>query len=373
MADRDPQIEVDGASPAPAPAMGASTDAPIAPKRKRNWGKLALMLSVPLLLAGGVGWYFYATAHYVSTDNAYVQQDKVSISAELSGRVVAVGVRENQHVNAGDLLFRIDAQPYKIAVQQAEAAIAAADVKVVGMETDLSTKGADIATAHASLAYAQEQYNREAELMRRGFSTRARMDLMTQGMAAARGSLANAQGEATKARAALATSQIAPGVNPAVLAAQVQKQQALYNLARTEVRAPVSGVVSKADRLLDGQMMMSGLPAVTIVVSDKSWIAANFKETDLDHMRVGQPAEIAVDAYPDMKLKGHVASIGGGTGSEFSVLPAQNANGNWVKVTQRVPVRIASDTTPGRPLIAGLSTHVTIDTAAQPASGPATK
>ena len=378
MADADPQIEVDGASPAPAPVMTAPAlvagpiarnAGPLERKRKRNWSKLAVMLSVPLLLAGGVGWYFYANAHYVSTDNAYVQQDKVSISAELTGRVVSVGVRENQHVNAGDLLFRIDAQPYRIAVQQAEAAIAAADVKVVGMETDLSTKGADIATARASLAYAQEQYNRENELMRRGFSTRARMDLMTQGMAAARGGLANAQGEATKARAALATSQIAPGVNPAVLAAQVQKQQAQYNLARTEVRAPVSGVVSKADRLLDGQMMMSGLPAVTIVVSDKSWIAANFKETDLDHMRVGQPAEIEIDAYPDMKLKGHVASIGGGTGSEFSVLPAQNANGNWVKVTQRVPVRIAIDTVPGRPLIAGLSTHVTIDTAGHSVSG----
>ncbi len=370
MADRDPQIEIDTASPAPSPAQMAPPAVAVA-KPRRKWGKLAAMVSVPLLMVGGVVWYFYANANNVSTDNAYVQQDKVSISAELTGRVVAVGVRENQHVNAGDLLFRIDPQPYKIAVQQAEAAIAAADVKVVGMETDLSTKGADIATARASLAYAQEQYNREAELMRRGFSTRARMDAMTQGMAAARGSLANAEGEATKARAALSTSQIAPGVNPAVLAAQVQRQQAQYNLSRTEVRAPVSGVVSKADRLLDGQMMMSGLPAVTIVVSDKSWIAANFKETDLDHMRVGQPAQIEVDAYPGMKLQGHVASIGGGTGSEFSVLPAQNASGNWVKVTQRVPVRIAIDTTPGRPLIAGLSTHVTIDTAAGPVSAAA--
>jgi membrane fusion protein (multidrug efflux system) len=344
-----------------------------APKPKRKWGKLVAMISVPLLLTGGVAWYFYANAHYVSTDNAYVQQDKVSISAELTGRIVAVGVHENQPVKAGDLLFKIDPEPYRIAVQQADAAIAAADVKVVGMETDLSTKGADIATARASLAYAKEQYDREAELMRRGFSTRARMDAMEQGLAAARGGLANAEGAATKARAALATSHIAPGVNPAVLAGQVSKQQALYNLSRTEVRAPVAGLVSKADRLLTGQMMVSGLPAVTIVVSDKSWIDANFKETDLDHMRVGQRAEISVDAYPDLKLKGHVASIGGGTGSEFSVLPAQNANGNWVKVTQRVPVRIAIDTKSDRPLIAGLSTHVTIDTAAQLSSGPVTK
>lgn len=364
MADRDPQIEVERATPTPAPRMAAPEAALAAPRPRRKWGKLAAMLSVPLLLVSGMAWYFTANAHYVSTDNAYISQDKVSISAELTGRIVAVGVHENQQVKAGDLLFKIDPEPFRIAVQQAEAAIAAADVKVVGMETDLSTKGADIATARAGLAYAQEQYDREAELMRRGFSTRARMDAMTQGLAAARGGLANAEGAATKARAALATSSVAPGANPAVLAAQVQKAQALYNLSRTEARAPVAGQISKADRLLTGQMMISGLPAVTIVVRDRSWIDANFKETDLDHMRVGQPAEIAIDAYPDLKLKGHVASIGGGTGSEFSVLPAQNANGNWVKVTQRVPVRIAIDTKANRPLIAGLSTHVTIDTAA---------
>ena len=109
-------------------------------------------------------------------------------------------------------------------------------------------------------------------------------------------------------------------------------------------------------------MMMSGLPAVTIVASDKSWVEANFKETELAEMRVGQPATLTFDAYPDLEVKGHVASIGAGTGSEFSVLPAQNANGNWVKVTQRVPVRIAIDGRPSRPLLAGLSTHVTIDT-----------
>jgi membrane fusion protein, multidrug efflux system len=124
----------------------------------------------------------------------------------------------------------------------------------------------------------------------------------------------------------------------------------------------VAGVVSQADRLQIGQMMTQGLPAVSIVVSDRSWVEANFKETDLKNMHVGQPAELSLDAYPDMTLKGHIASIGAGTGSEFSVLPAQNANGNWVKVTQRIPVRIAIDSKTSRPLIAGLSTHVRVDT-----------
>ena len=128
-----------------------------------------------------------------------------------------------------------------------------------------------------------------------------------------------------------------------MLAAQAQRRKAMLDLSRTEVRAPVSGTISQADRLQLGQMMTVGLPALTIVVSDNSWVEANFKETDLAHMRVGQPAELTFDAYPDCRLTGHVASIGAGTGSEFSVLPAQNANGNWVKVTQRVPVRIAID------------------------------
>ena len=136
----------------------------------------------------------------------------------------------------------------------------------------------------------------------------------------------------------------------------------MLNLSRTEVRAPVAGVVSQADRLQSGQMMVQGLPGVTIVASSKTWVEANFKETDLANMRVGQPAEITFDAYPNLKVRGKVSSIGAGTGSEFSVLPAQNANGNWVKVTQRVPVRISIIDKPKRAMIAGLSAHVRIDT-----------
>ena len=356
MAESDPRIATETATAAPNPAATSPGS-----KRLRLW---AIMASVPLLLIGGAVWYYWANDHYVSTDNAYVQQDKVSVSAEVSGRIVEVGVRENQTVRAGDLLFRVDPEPYRIAMAQADATIAAAQVKVVGMQTDLSTKGADIAAARAGLTYAQENYSREAQLMRRGFTTRARMDAATEALAAARGELANAEGAQAKARAALATSAVAPGVDPAVLAGQVQKRKAAYELAKTEARAPVSGVISQADRLLAGQMMTQGLPAVSIVVSKRSWVEANFKETDLARMRVGQPAELSFDAYPGLKLKGHVASIGAGTGSEFSVLPAQNANGNWVKVTQRVPVRIEIDSQPARPLIAGLSAYVRIDTGA---------
>jgi len=341
------------------PQMDVKSDAPAKPGR---FARLALLGSVPLLLVGGATAYYLANDHYVSTDNAYVQQDKVSISAEVGGRIIDVAVHENDVVNAGDLLFRIDPAPYRIAIEQADAAIAAAQVRVSSLQTEYQTTGVDIESAREDVAFYEKEYQRQSALMQAGFTTRARLQAAEHALSDARSRVASAQANATKARAALATGSAAPGINPAIKAGQAQREQALLNLSRTEVRAPVSGVVSQADRLQPGQMMVQGLPGVTIVASNRSWIEANFKETDLAHMRVGQPAEITFDAYPELKVRGKVSSIGAGTGSEFSVLPAQNANGNWVKVTQRVPVRIAITDKPKRAMIAGLSAHVRVDT-----------
>ena len=367
MADADPQrdLRVD-ARPAPAPAApSAAAPAPAAaaidsaPRRK--WLRPLLMLGVPLLVVLVGGFLWLTGGRTVSTDNAYVRQDKVSVSSDVAGRIVEVAVRENQRVHAGDLLFRIDPSPFRIAVAQADAAIANAQVGVTALRADLVGTGANIQAARDAILSAQQDYARQTQLMGSGFTTRARLEQSEHTLEQARAQLGNAQAAAAEARAKLTSGAAVPGENPQVAAARVQRAQAALNLSRTEVRAPVDGTVSQTGRLQVGQMMVTGLPAVTIVMNGRSWVEANFKEGDLNRMRVGQPAELGFDAYKGLKLRGHVQSIGAGTGSEFSVLPAQNATGNWVKVTQRVPVRIAIDEASPRQLIAGLSADATVD------------
>jgi membrane fusion protein (multidrug efflux system) len=351
MADADPQQTLTAETPQ------VTIDTP--PPAKRRWGRTALMISVPLLVIL-VAVYLWATAgRFVSTDNAYVSQDKVSVSSDVAGRIVEVAVRENQTVKAGDLLFRIDPDPYRIAVQQADAAIANARVEVATLQSSFRGKDADIQAARDQILAAEQDYNRQAALMKQGFTTRARLEQAQHSLQQARAALGNAQAGEAEARAKLETG--GASVSPAIAAAQVQRAKAALDLTRTAVYAPYGGTISQSDRLQVGQMMVTGLPAVSIVKSNRSWVEANFKETDLNKMRVGQPAEVTFDAYHGLKLTGHVQSIGAGTGSEFSVLPAQNATGNWVKVTQRVPVRVAIDEQSPRPLIAGLSADVTVD------------
>ena len=369
MAEADPKIDRETAARADLPAdvqtqVGDAGDvsAEAEGKPKHRWGRLALMLSVPLVLLVAGGIYWMGLQGKVSTDNAYLQQDKVSVSALVGGEIVGAYVKEGDVVKAGDLLFRIDPEPYRLQIAQADAAIATAQANITALSNSADLSGADISAAREDIAFAQANFARMDALYRKGFLTKTEHDASSHAVSQAREELRQAQARAQAASAKLAIGAAVPGENPQVAAAKALRAVAALSLSRTEVRAPSAGRIAQADRLQLGQQIVQGLPVLTLVGSNTSYVEANFKETDLADMRVGQPAEVKFDAYPGLALKGHVASIGAGTGTEFSVLPAQNATGNWVKVTQRVPVRIAIDSKSDRPLIAGLSTEVTVFT-----------
>jgi membrane fusion protein (multidrug efflux system) len=316
-----------------------------------------VMLIVPLLIAA-VGLFFWLTGgKSVSTDNAYVKQDVTSISTQVNGPVAAVYVDENQHVNKGDLLYRIDPAPFHAALASAEAQLAAARLQTSQLVVNAQGTSADITGAQANLSIQRRALERQAALMKRGFTTKANYDDALNEVQKAQTELADA-----RARSASASAAIAPGGNqPQIAAALAAVEKARLDLAHTEIRAPSAGIVAKSDRLLVGQSAITGVAMLSIVSDKAPWVEANFKEGDLAKMAVGQSATIKFDAYPGLKAKAHVCSIGAGTGSEFSPLPAQNANGNWVKVTQRVPVRLCFDEKPTRQMIAGLSTDVEVD------------
>jgi membrane fusion protein (multidrug efflux system) len=359
MADADPQL-MEKPATVTEPGEPATVVETVETAPKRRWGRLALMLVVPLaLLIGGV-IYWLGLQGKVSTDDAYVKQDKVSISAEVGGKIASVYVKNGDHVTAGQLLYRIDPQPFQIQLDQANAAIAAAQANVTALANSSDLSGADIAKAREDISFAQSNFERQQALWKRGFTTKAAYDAARHAVEQGEAELKAAQASANEARARLAHGAAVPGENPQIAAAKAQAEAARLNLSRTEVRAPMAGEVAGAERLLPGQLVVQNVPMLTLVGVRGAYVEANYKETQLGDMRVGQPAKIEFDAYPNMEIKGHVAAIGAGTGSEFSVLPAQNATGNWVKVTQRVPVRIAIDSQPNRKLIAGLTTSVTV-------------
>ena len=338
--------------------------------KRRRW--LVLLLSVPLLIAA-VGLYFWLTSgKTVSTDNAMVGAPTASIAPEVSGKIIEVAVAENRIVEAGDLLFRIDPAPYRIAVMQAEAAAGNAQLQIAQMtgtaaskDADVANKQADIGAARATVILAQQSFNRQAELMKRGFTTRAQLDAAQANMVSAQQAQAAAvaaqRSAVESARASRAMLGAGPdGANPLVEAADASRAQAALNLARTEVRAPIGGRVTGTDRLQVGNMATQSLPIVSVVGTSGYWIEANFKETQLAKVRIGQRATVEIDALPGREFAAQITGIGAGTGSEFSLLPAQNATGNWVKVTQRVPVRLMLLERPDRPLVAGWSAKVVV-------------
>lgn len=325
--------------------------------KERRWLRPLLMLSVPALLLLAGSYFWFTSGRTVSTDNAQVVAHMVNVAPEISGRITDVYIVENQQVKKGDLLYRIDPEPFRIAVMQAEAAVGTARLQISEMQSGYSSKIADIGAKVSDLDLARENFQRQQELLSKGFTTHARFDEARAALAAAESQRDVAEADAETARALLGTPN---GRHPQVESAQAAAAKARLDLQRTEIRAPIDGRVSQADKLTPGAMAMQMLGNVSIVGGGQPWIEANFKETQLAKIRPGQRAEIEIDAIPGQKFNAHVTGIGSGTGSEFSILPAQNATGNWVKVTQRVPVRLVFDEMPDRPIVSGWSAHVTV-------------
>ncbi len=347
---------------AEAAAPTAANDA-VAPKKKRSGRRLAVMLSVPAVLVAGGAYFLLTGGRYVETDNAYVHQPKVSVSSDVAGRIVSVAVHNNQIVKAGDTLFAIDPEPYRIALDQAEAALATARVNVEQLRVAYGTAKAKLESAQATLDIRQREFDRKQNLVSQGVNAEATLDDLRLSLQTAQSTVSLAQQEVASSIAALAGNpDIATDEHPAVRAALAARDNAQRNFDKTTVVAPADGIVSQVASLNVGQFTGAGTTIATLVETNDIWVEANFKETQLATLATGMPAEITVDAFPGVKLEGHVESIGAATGAEFALIPAQNATGNWVKVTQRVPVIIRVESTAAEPLRAGMSAVVNVDT-----------
>jgi membrane fusion protein (multidrug efflux system) len=297
-----------------------------------------------------------------TTDNAYVQIAKAPVAASIPGRVVEVFVAENQYVKAGQPLFRLDARDLDVGQAQAEAQLAQAELQVRSLKATYDQETANASAAAEALRFRTKEAQRQQALVAAGVSSRQQADEARHDMEVARDQLAAAHQQAAAALANLGGAPGAPvSAHPSVLAARARLNQARLNQSYSIVTAPTDGVVTRVEQLQPGAYIQ---PSQTLfwLLRGRPWVEANFKESQLAKMKIGQSVAIHVDAAPDADLKGHVASFSPGTGAIFSALPAQNATGNWVKVTQRLPVRIDFDgpipEIAGR---AGLSAHVKVN------------
>ena len=362
------EVELDNPSaPAGNPAPVAlriepqAAPAPAKPKRSR---RTLIMLAVPLALAAGGSYVWLTGGRYQETENANLRQAKVMVSAEAAGRIVEVDIADNAAVSAGDKLFVVDPEPYRIALSQADASLAAARLNVEQLRAAYGQAVAQERMAASEVTYLKSQYDRAADLARKGINAQSSLDEAQRDLERAEEQHRAALQGIESARAALGGDpDIATDRHPSVLAAQSTRDKAAFDLAQTTVRAPADGVISQASSFKVGQYVTAGTPLFSLVETGDTWVEANFKETQLTNMKPGQTAEVTLDTYPDVPFHATVESIGAGTGAEFSLLPAQNATGNWVKVTQRIPVRLKL-ATDGKdvPVRTGMSASVEVDT-----------
>jgi membrane fusion protein, multidrug efflux system len=329
---------------------------------RRRWLRRVLLALGPLLVLLVGGYLYLSGGRYVSTDNAYLKADQVAVTAEISGPIAAVLVAENQHVKPGDVLFRLDPAPFVVALRQAEAGLQKVGTDIEALKASYQAKQEELELANNSLAFAKREFERQSELSKKNVIAAASLDRTQHELETAQQQLAMLDRDRARLLAGLnGDPDIPVKQHPSWLAAEAVRDAAALDLARATVVAPFPGAVSNKPEL--GQYVTAGKPVMTIVADDDVWIEANFKETDLTNVRPGQAATVEIDTYPGRDWPAEVESISQATQSEFSVLPAQNATGNWVKVVQRIPVRIAIWTAPGDPpLRAGMSTYVEIDT-----------
>ena len=320
--------------------------------------RLLLMITMPVLLVLVGLWYWVHSERYQNTDDSYVIADQVNVAPQISGKVTAVPVSQNQSVAPGQVLLQIDPQPFQIALDKANANLG-------NVRDQIKAQQAQLAAAEANAAYLRRDVQRKTNLVKQDVVAASKLDdLSTQ--------LAVAEQQIAQLKANLDGN---PGLpydqQSSYRQALAARDDAALQVSYTTLKAPSAGVVTEVD-IKPGDVVAAGKPVFALVMSGKRWIEANFKETQLNHVHVGQTVDIDVDTYSGHKWRGTVESIAPGTGSVFSVLPAQNATGNWVKVVQRIPVRIAIDLQPGDPdLRAGMSAEVNIDTHYSPLFGGA--
>ena len=347
------------------PAQPAETEAPAkAARPSRQRLRLVLLVVLPAL-AALIGFGFYLSGgRYVSTDNAYVGAQRVLITPDVSGKIVHVAVIEGQHVNPGDELFTLDAEPYRLAVQQAQAKLAAARSDYDKAKSTLGSLTSLAELAQKNVALKQRDVDRKSQLFASRAGSQADVDTAMGGLVTAQlqAQFTKQQRESTLSQL-LGNAELPLAQFPEYAQAKAALDDAQRNLDHTVVRAPMSGTATQVDNIQLGRFLVAGSPVLSVIDDHDPWVEANPKETDITYLRVGQKVTIAIDSFPDHTFKGTVVAVSPGTGAQFSILPPQNATGNWVKVVQRVPVRIAFDKGEDTHLLrSGMSVVVDIDT-----------
>ncbi|WP_414040294.1 efflux RND transporter periplasmic adaptor subunit [Acidithiobacillus sp. M4-SHS-6] len=327
-----------------------------------RWLKRFVVLIILIIVAFGAYAYFQIADYYPSTDDAYIHAHVVNIAPRVTGHIVDVYVHDNQVVRAGQPLVKIDPEAYQYDVQKAEADLAHAQRQTAAIQANIAAAEAHVSEDRINYQNAQRNAQRAAALAAQKYLSAQEAD---NRMTAAKSALAQWQAEkanlaATRAQLSLNVAQIA--------AAKAALNTAKMNLSRTILYAPITGVVSKVDKIHVGDVVNVNQDLFPLIGNAEYWVEANYKETDLNRVHPGQAANVQVDMYPNHQFKGKVVSLSGGAGNAFSLLPPENATGNWVKVTQRVPVRVMiTNPDPKLPLHIGTSATVTINTGGAPA------